>query len=646
MIRRNRFTRLFAVITAILLICCTVPFCASAQQIDLTGATRLTFSDGGITAADGSSTAYQIKSTALTIDGAGTYVLSGTCADGSVTVKKGTTGVTLVLDGLTLTGKTTAPIACNKSTAVTIVAADGTVNTLADTEQNNDDTHPENEAAENAVIKCKDGSQVTLCGSGTLKIEANGKNGIKSGETTDAEGEAWLKIRELTLSTTATVNDGINAGATVEIESGKITVSAADDGIHSDYTLTIGASGTAGPTIDIAKSNEGLEAAQLTIASGTITVNADDDGLNAANKSLPDYAFSIAIAGGTLKVTAGGDGLDSNGALTISGGDVTVYTSSKADDQPLDADGTISITGGTVLAAGGSAGMGMKLNTTQPYVLFGSSGTGGMGGGGRPGGGFGGRGDAQSDTSGSGNKQSAQDTQSGNMQNGQQPPELPNGQGSGTQSGQQPPELPNGQGSGTQSGQQPPELPQGGQPGNDQSGDTQTDRQPPTPPDGQTGDGSGMPDGTGGSSVSVTKGSTFTIRDADGDTVLSTEAPFDLTTVFYSSTDLTDGGSYTLLSGTNELATSTAASGEGSTGSGGAGRGDMQRPGTDNGSQSNSLLIICLIAAGVSLLVAAACVTVLIVVLHRRRKAAATAAAPSAAPSAPAEQSGDPNENG
>lgn len=604
MIRRNRFTRLFAVITAILLICCMVPFCASAQQIDLTGATRLTFSDGGITAADGSSTAYQIKGTALTIDGAGTYVLSGTCADGSVTVKKGTTGVTLVLDGLTLTGKTTAPIACNKSTAVTIVAADGTVNTLADTEQNNDETHPENEAAENAVIKGKDGSQVTLCGSGTLKIEANGKNGIKSGETTDEEGEAWLKIRELTLSITATVNDGINAGATVEIESGKITVSAADDGIHSDYTLTIGASGTAGPTIDIEKSNEGLEAAQLTIASGTITVNADDDGLNAANKSLSDYTFSITIAGGTLKVTAGGDGLDSNGALTISGGDVTVYTSSKADDQPLDADGTISVTGGTVLAAGGSAGMGMKLNTTQPYVLFGSSGTGGtggMGGGGRPGGNFGGRGDAQSDTSGSGNAQSAQDTQ-----NGQQPPELPNGQGSGTQSGQQ----------------------------------------PPTPPDGQTGGRSGMPDGMGGSSVSVTKGSTFAIRNADGDTVLSAEAPFDLATVFYSSADLTDGGSYTLLSGTNELSTSTAASGEGSTGSGGAGRGDMQRPGPDNGNQSNSLLVICLIAAGVSLLVAAACITVLIVVLHRRKKAAASAAASAAAPTAPADQSSDPKENG
>lgn len=616
MIRKGHFTRLFAVIAAILLICCTVPLCASAQQIDLTGATRLTFSDGGITAADGSSTAYQINGTTLTIDGAGTYVLSGTCADGSVTVKKGTTGVTLVLDGLTLTGKATAPITCSKSTAVTIMAADGTVNTLADTEQNNDETHPENEAAENAVIKGKDGSQVTLCGTGTLKIEANGKNGIKSGETTDAEGEAWLKIRELTLSIAATVNDGINAGASVTIESGTVTVSAADDGIHSDYTLTIGASGTTGPTIDIEKSNEGLEAARLTIASGTIAVNADDDGLNAANKSLSDYAFSIAITGGTLKVTAGGDGLDANGTLSVSGGDVTVYTSSKADDQPLDANGTISITGGTVLAAGGSAGMGMKLNTTQPYVLFGSSDMGGMGGG-RPGGGFGGRGDARSDTSGSGN----------------------------AQSDRQPPDLPNGQGGGTQSGQQPPELPQGSQQGNARSGDTQNSQQPTTPPDGQSGGRSDMPDGVGGSGVSVTKGSTFTIRDADGGTVLSTEAPFDLTTVFYSSADLTDGGSYTLLSGTDELAASTAASGESST-DGGAGRGDMQRPGTDSDKKSSSLLVICLIAAGVSLLVAAACVTVLIVVLHRRKKSRASTAAPAAAPTAPTDQSTDPKENG
>ena len=49
---------------------------------------------------------------------------------------------------------------------MTVTAADGTENTLTDTEYNNDNEHPENENAENAVIKCKDGSDVTLCGSG------------------------------------------------------------------------------------------------------------------------------------------------------------------------------------------------------------------------------------------------------------------------------------------------------------------------------------------------------------------------------------------------------------------------------------------------------------------------------------------------
>ncbi len=55
--------------------------------------------------------------------------------------------------------------------------------------------------------------------------------------------------------------------------------------------------------------------------------------------------------------------------MTITGGDITVWTANTADNQPLDADGAITITGGTVLAAGGSGGMGMQLTTEQPYLL-------------------------------------------------------------------------------------------------------------------------------------------------------------------------------------------------------------------------------------------------------------------------------------
>lgn len=301
-----------------------LPFlCASALALSLTACAgtinnsmtdtasnvTFTFTDSGVTAAGETDTGYEIDGTALTIMSSGTYTVSGSCADGSIKVKKSTTGVTLVLDGLTLTSENTAAITCGKSSEVTILVSNGTENSLSDTEQNNDDNYPENENAENAVIKCKDGSLVTLCGDGELTITANGKNGIKSGATTDEDGEASLTIRDLTLNIDAPVNDAINAEQLLNVESGTLTIDAADDAIHCDLVLNIGADGTDGPTIDACSS--------------------------------------------------AGDGFDSNGELTITGDTVIVWTANTADNEPLDANGTITVSGGTVLAAGGSSGMGM-----------------------------------------------------------------------------------------------------------------------------------------------------------------------------------------------------------------------------------------------------------------------------------------------
>ncbi len=357
---------------------------SAAEEYHSAGATSFVFSSSGITAAEGKYDGYKIDGTDLTINQAGTYLVSGTCADGSITIKKGTTGVTLVLDGLDLTSSDTAPIACNKSTEVNLVAASGTTNSLTDSEKNNDENYTDNENAENAVLKCKDGSQVTLSGSGTLNITANGKNGIKSGATTDEEGTASLTIQTLTLNIKAPVNDAINAEQILNIQSGDLTISAGDDAIHCDLALNIGASGTTGPTINVTDAYEALEGATLNVYSGDITINCSDDCLNAANGDLTNYSFAMNISGGTINAyTSTGDGFDSNGSLTISGGTIAVWTANSADNQPLDADGTITISGGTVLAAGGSNGMGVNLTATQPYVTFGNSSGGGMGG--RPG---------------------------------------------------------------------------------------------------------------------------------------------------------------------------------------------------------------------------------------------------------------------
>ena len=605
MTKANSLSRWLAAAMAALMLLALLParvWAAESTAYDTDGATAFTFTDSAITAKDGDYTGYDIDGTALTIEAAGTYIVSGSCHSGSITVKKGVTGVTLVLSGLTLTADGTAAIACNKSSGVTIVAQDGTANILSDTETNNDDSYPDNTDAENAVIKCKDGSQVTLCGSGSLTVNANGKNGIKSGAATDEEGEAWLVIRDLTLTISAPVNDAINAEASLTILSGGLTIDAGDDAVHSDYYLTVGAAGTDGPTITVNSCNEGLEAADLSIAGGHITIHAGDDCLNAANSDLTGYAFTLSISGGTLVMdTTSGDGIDSNGTLSISGGTVVVWTNSTADNQPLDADGTLSITGGTVLAAGGSAGMGITLSgDSQPYVMFGSTGMGGMGGS-RPG-------------NMDGGQPGNMGGQPGGSTDGTMPPEKPDD----ADDSPTPPQLPSGSDSSSDSRPTPPSDSNGSQPTPPDGGGTT----PPELPDGQmTGQDSSQPGGQmtgqmdGQSGSSISQGSTFTVQSSDGTAVYTGEAVYDARFVFFSSAAMTSGETYTLTSGGTELATATA----GGTGTAAVTTPDTSADTADTPQTSDSHAALYIALGTVAVLGAAAAIVV--VVLRKQKKA-------------------------
>lgn len=560
---KKRAMQLAAVLLSLAVLLPSVP-AAFASQSAAEG-TAVVFSESGITAADESG--LSIDGTTLTIEQAGTYALSGTCSDGSVKVKKGVTGVTLVLSGLDLTSSTTAPITCGKSSGVTILAAEGTENALTDAAANNGDNYPDNADAENAVIKCKDGSQVTIGGTGTLTVTANGKNGIKSGATTDEEGTAWLVIEDLTLT--------INAGG---------------DALHADYALAIGESGTAGPTITINSCYEGLAGANLLVASGAITIYSEDDCLNAANSDLTGYDFTMDITGGTIwAYAASGDGLDSNGSLTISGGTLTVWTANTADNQALDADGTITVSGGTVFAAGGSAGMGMTLSASQPYVTFGT----------------------QASQPGQGGRQAPGGNAPGGQQDGSTPPSMPDGQSGSqpqqpggaqtTDTQQTPPEKPQG----STDGSSAPEPPTGGgQPGQDAQQGTSG------APDGQGGQG-GMAQPGGVSSLGIQSDSAVTVQDADGNTLFDGEAPCAVSTVFFSSPNLTDGETATLTSDGESVATTTASTD-------GSGTSQTIAPAAQTAAATSSqkwLVLGLVTAAGVAAVVGAA-----IAVKNRRRK--------------------------
>lgn len=122
------------------------------------------FSDTAISES-GTGDGYEIENTALTITKSGTYAVSGSCANGSITVKKDVKDVNLVLDGLTLSADDTTPISIHKSSAVNLIIKENTDNYLSDTEKNNDEITA---GAENAVIQCKDGTQVVISDSSSI----------------------------------------------------------------------------------------------------------------------------------------------------------------------------------------------------------------------------------------------------------------------------------------------------------------------------------------------------------------------------------------------------------------------------------------------------------------------------------------------
>lgn len=564
----------------------------AASDYTTANATLVTLTDSSATA-KGKYTGYEIDGTDVSITAAGTYVFSGDCDNGSITVKKGVTGVTIVLNGLTLTNDDSAAITLNKTAEASLIAAAGTTNTVADTEGSND---------ENAAVKVKSGASLSISGTGTLTVDGNAKNGIKgaadavitvaevklninaaddglscddelnitggtlsitaggdavkaSPDTGDTENPDTTSLGNVTISggtltlnaaadgiqadgdltisggtfhvktngghTTALTDDSASckgfkaggaltvAGGTVNVDSaddalhantdvtisgGTLTLATGDDGVHADNDLVIGARGassTSTPRINITASYEGLEGTTVTVYSGDIDVAASDDGVNAASSTLGEHSdkYAISIAGGDLYIDAGSDGLDSNNDINITGGKVEVYGADAMMDAAIDYDGTFTLSGGTLFGAGMEPSAG-----TQAYIAVGeTSPSGGMGGG-------------------------------------------PNGQGGGQ--GMTPPGDANGSADGNRP--TPPNF----------SGNTSTDGTftPPTKPSGGKADG--KPSGNlpnRESALGIKEGSVITVQDSSGKTLCTATALGSMSSVIFSSADIKEGETYTVL---------------------------------------------------------------------------------------------------
>lgn len=562
----------------------------AASDYTTANATLVTLTDSAAKAS-GKYTGYEIDGTDVSITAAGTYVFSGDCDNGSITVKKGVTGVTIVLNGLTLTNDDSAAITLNKTAEASLIAAAGTTNTVADTEGSSD---------ENAAVKVKSGAALAISGTGTLTVDGNAKNGIKgaadavimvaevklninaaddglscddelnitggtlsitaggdavkaSPDTGDTENPDTTLLGNVTISggtltlnatengiqadgdltisggtfhvktngghTTALTDDsasckGFKAGKTLTVTGGTLTVDSADDalhantdvtisggtltlatgddGVHADNDLVIGAKGsssTTTPKISITASYEGLEGTTVTVYSGDIDVAASDDGVNAANSTLGERSdkYAINIAGGDLYIDAGSDGLDSNNDITITGGKVEVYGADAMMDAAIDYDGTFTLSGGTLFGAGMEPSAG-----TQAYIAVGETSPSGGGMGGGPNGQGGGQGmTPPGDTNGT----------NGN-------PPTPSTDANGTTDGNRPTKPSGGNMNGGQ---------QGGAPANRES------------------------------ALGIKEGSVITVQDSSGKTLYTATALGSMSSVIFSSADIKEGETYTVL---------------------------------------------------------------------------------------------------
>ena len=372
------------------------------------------------TATDGVS----VENGTITITSGGTYRLTGEYS-GQVKIEAAKTDtVRLVLDNAKITNSTGAAINVVSAAEAIIYTAAGTTNTVAD-EANYAATGDDDPDA--AIYST---ANLTLTGEGSLSVKGAYEEGIHTtgglviasgtldvnAANTGIKGKDYVDITGGIVNVTA-AQDGIKSTNTddesmgfTRLSAGSVTVSAGDDGLKAPHTLEI-----SGGTLNIEKSNEGIEAQYINILDGDVTVNSTDDGINASLKDSSSDTSSDTTSGtattgqqtqqnqngqvqqapagggaapggsqgstgqnqnmpqpptdGTMPGGGGGTFEVVDAAINISGGTVTV----NAEGDGIDSNGTATFSGGTVTVNGPAAGGNNALDSNGDLLLNGGT---------------------------------------------------------------------------------------------------------------------------------------------------------------------------------------------------------------------------------------------------------------------------------
>lgn len=207
-----------------------------------------------------------VDGSVVTIAKEGVYRISGTLDDGQIVVNADKAKVQLILDNADITCKTSSPIYGADSDKIFISLAENSVNTLTDGLSY---TYADEEKQEpDACIFSHD--SITINGSGTLNVNANFADGIRSKDDVVITGGNINVTSE---------GDGVKGKDRVAVCGGKINIKSGEDGIKSTKT-------------------DDTSFGFIYIEGGEFLINAEQDGIQAETKLI--------IAGGEFDVTSGG----------------------------------------------------------------------------------------------------------------------------------------------------------------------------------------------------------------------------------------------------------------------------------------------------------------------------------------------------
>lgn len=210
-------------------------------------------------------------------------------------------------------------------------------------------------------------SNVTINGQGSLTMENMKQYGVFA--TDDLVIESGRLNIQSSGSGLVTLHKSNPQNANMTINGGHITVASNIEkghaGLIAGNRLIINDG-----EIDVLSSYEGYVGKYITINGGKANLVAADDGIVSKDPFYEEGVVSdvdVTVNGGVTQILAAGDALDSNGALTVAGGNNLLASSSQTNGS-MDFEGKGVLSGGTLWALGSADAVQTFSETKQALI--------------------------------------------------------------------------------------------------------------------------------------------------------------------------------------------------------------------------------------------------------------------------------------